>query len=179
MIKRAEFYRKYGVSGAVPIGKAKGLIPTFNIANTIKEFIDKEFPGLVDIYCEPMWDNGLSVMVCPEIMAYFFKNLLAAIYGRDAVSIDIICTDDQFTVIIRSNDHLPIECLEMSELTAILGDTGFTYKIGDDKLTLSAPCTKTKRFIVRSFSVNHLRAKFVEIFFTGGPPPDTDGVGWY
>ena len=60
----------------------------------------------------------------------------------------------------------------MNELLMLAGNSGFTYRVSDTTLTLKADITVIKKLSVRSMSVNRLRAKFVEIFFTGGPTPD-------
>ena len=52
---------------------------------------------------------------------------------------------------------------------------GFEYDISDERLLLYTRTLRYTRTGVRSMTQNLLRARFVEIFFTGAPMPDFEG----
>ena len=172
MIKRSAFYTHYKISGAEPVTVDKHRVPISTFINTVTEFLDTEFAGLIDIECKPFWDINSCIRICEDFTAYFFKNLLAAIYGHKAVSMEMSLSDDTFSLMIRSSGELEIDCDDMSELLRIAKTAGFNYDLSDTELTLSTRALRYNQTSVRSLSQNILRARFVKIFFTGGPMPD-------
>jgi hypothetical protein len=160
------------ISGALPVDVAKHHVSISTFINTIREFIETEFSGLIEIDSQPIWDISNCIRISEDYTAYFFKNFLAAIYGRGTVSMDMTYTESVFTIRIHSDGQLPVECKYMNELLMLAGNSGFTYRLSNTTLTLKADITVIKKMSVRSISINRLRAKFVEIFFTGGPTPD-------
>lgn len=150
--------------------KHKVTISTF--VNTVTEFLSTEFTGLVDVECKPIWDINACIKICEDYTAYFFKNLLAAIYGRDTVRIEMTLQDDLFSVAIQAEENFKIELSEMTELLRIAKSSGFSYQLSDKELILLASVKRYRQTSVRSMSKNLLRTRFTEIFFTGGPMPD-------
>ena len=172
MIKRSAFYTHYKISGAEPVTIDKHRVPLSTFTNTVTEFLDTEFSGLIDVECKPIWDINSCIRICEDFTAYFFKNLLAAIYGRKAVSIEMSLSDDVFSLIIRSKGNLDIDNDDIPELLRIAKSAGFSYDLSDTQLALRTRALRYNRTSVRSLSQNLLRTRFVEIFFTGGPMPD-------
>jgi len=175
VIKRSAFYKQYKISGAEPIDVVKHRVPISTFTNTVIEFLDTEFTGLIDVECKPIWDINSCIRICEDYTAYFFKNLLAAFYGRESISIEMALSDDIFTIQIKSKEDFKIPLGEMNELLRIATSSGFSYELADSTLTLYSSVLRIKQTSVRSISFNRLRARFTEIFFTGGPAPDFRG----
>lgn len=175
MIKRSAFYKQYKISGAEPHDVVKHRVPVSIFANTVTEFLSTEFSGLVEIDCKPIWDVNSCIRVCEDFAAYFFKNLLAAIYGKDVLKIDIILEDDVFSITLHQPRENGIAYSHINDLSRMAKSAGFDYEITDERLTLFVRTLRYKATGVRSMTQNLLRARFVEIFFTGAPMPDFDG----
>lgn len=172
MIKRSAFYKQYKISDAEPVDVIKHRIPISTFTNTVIEFISTEFQGLVEFECKPIWDLNSCIRICEDFTAYFFKNLLAAIYGRETVKIEMEISDDVFFINICSPDGFKIEHNDMTDLLRMAKSSGFSYDLSDNRLSLSVSTFRYAQMSVRSMTQNLLRARFVEIFFTGAPMPD-------
>lgn len=174
MIKRSAFYKHYKISGAEPVDIIKHRIPVTTFTNTVTEFLETEFAGLVEIDCKPIWDENSCIRVCEDFAAYFFKNLLAAIYGKVSLKIEMSLEDDIFSLdLYQAKGN--IDYIHINELARIAKSAGFEYKMTENGLLLYARTTRLTRTSIRSTTQNLLRARFAEIFFTGGPGPDFEG----
>ena len=175
MIKRSAFYKQYKISGAEPRDIVKHRVPVSTFANTVTEFLSTEFAGLVEINCTPIWDVNSCIRVCEDFAAYFFKNLLAAIYGKAVLRIDLTLEDDVFSITLHQPNKSGIAYEHVNDLSRMAKSAGFEYDISDERLLLYTRTLRYTRTGVRSMTQNLLRARFVEIFFTGAPMPDFEG----
>ena len=128
MIKRSAFYKQYKISGAEPHDVVKHRVPVSIFANTVTEFLSTEFSGLVEIDCKPIWDVNSCIRVCEDFAAYFFKNLLAAIYGKDVLKIDIILEDDVFSITLHQPRENGIAYSHINDLSRMAKSAGFDPK---------------------------------------------------
>ena len=174
MIRRSSFYKNYKISNAKPVDIARHFVQVSSFCDTICDFLNNDFTGLVETICEPIWDPCVFVRISEDYTAYFLKLLLATIYGRDSVKIDMLFEDEVLTISISADGHLPIEGDEMNELVRTLRSTGFSFKVENDRITVFAPVYRLKKSIVQSMSLISMREKLVEIFYTGGPIVDPD-----
>lgn len=174
MIRKSSFYKKYKISDAKPIDITRHFVQVSEFCETLCDFLNKEFIGLFEIVCEPVWDKCVFVKISEDYTAYFFKLLLATVYGRESVKINVVFEDEVLTLTISADKHLPIEGDEMNELVRIIRSTGFSFKVENDKIIIFAQIYRLRKSIVQSMSASALRKKLVEIFFTGGPIVDFD-----
>ena len=79
-------------------------------------------------------------------------------------------SDSRFNISISTDRHLPIAPNEMNMLIQLIKKIGMSYSTTNNTLTLSCGLFRTAYASLRSISSNSLKEKFVEIFFTGGPP---------
>ena len=170
MIKKSLFYKDYRISDARPLEIARHYVRVSTVCETVSSFLDCEFTGLFKLSYEPVWDRALSVRICEDQLAYFFKTLLEIVYGRKTLSVDMRIDDGRFCITLSTNDHLPITPEEMTRLAAIARRVGMAHSTSNDALILSCALFRTAYASLRSISSNRLREKLVEIFFTGGPP---------
>ena len=174
MIKKSLFYKDYKISDSKPLDIARHYIRVSTVCQTVAKFLDDEFAGLFRLSYEPVFDKSLSVKICEDQLAYFFKQLLAAVYGRQSVAVDMKLGKNGFLIIISSEGHLPINPEEMQTLVGIAARIGMSCETENDTLTLRASLFRVSYASLRSISSDILKAKFVEIFFTGGPPIEYD-----
>ena len=170
MIRKSDFYKRYKISDARPLNISKHYVVVSSLADTLVDFLENEFMGLFDVNDEPIKDTNACVKVSEDFLAYFFKEFMGTIFGRDYLKIRFVLEDEIFKIIVRSDTHLPVTCDEMNCLTRIVHDTGLSIYIDNDIMILYSPVRRMTRRMLHSLSVNRFRQKLVEIFFTGGPP---------
>jgi len=170
VIKKSLFYKDYKISDARPLDIARHYVRVSTVCETVSSFLDYEFSGLFQLSYEPVWDRALSVKICEDQLAFFFKTLLEIVYGRKTLSIEMKALDGRFYIIISAEEHLPISPEEMATLAALARKVGMEHSTANDSLTLSCGLFRVSYASLRSIDSNKLREKLVEIFFTGGPP---------
>ena len=80
--------------------------------------------------------SGSSVLCCTDYVAYFFKTLLADVYGRVFIEIKINLEKDHLKIIVEPSDPLPITDEEIRNLVRIARNAGFRTLFIDGKFDL-------------------------------------------
>lgn len=131
---KIEFNSTYSISDAKPINPAHEILSADGFATAIEEFINEGFGGIAHVECDVY--SGSSVLCCTDYVAYFFKTLLADVYGRVFIQIKINLEKDHLKIIVEPSDPLPITDEEIRNLVRIARNAGFRTLFIDGKFDL-------------------------------------------
>ena len=131
---KIEFNSTYSISDAKPINPAHEILSADGFATAIEEFINEGFGGIAHVECDVY--SGSSVLCCTDYVAYFFKTLLADVYGRVFIEIKINLEKDHLKIIVEPSDPLPITDEEIRNLVRIARNAGFRTLFIDGKFDL-------------------------------------------
>ena len=131
---KIEFNSTYSISDAKPINPAHEILSADGFATAIEEFINEGFGGIAHVECDVY--SGSSVLCCTDYVAYFFKTLLADVYGRVFIEIKINLEKDHLKIIVEPSDPLPITDEEIRNLVRIARNAGFKTLFIDGKFDL-------------------------------------------
>ena len=128
---KIEFNSTYNISDAKPLNPAHVILSADGFATAIEEFINEGFGGIAHVDCDVY--SGSSVLCCTDYVAYFFKTLLADVYGRVFIEIKIHLEEDHLKIIVEPSDELPITDEELRNLVRIARNAGFKTLYLDGK----------------------------------------------
>jgi hypothetical protein len=131
-----DFNLSYKISDATPRNPALEIISADGFAMAIKEFINDGFGGIAHVSCDVY--SGSSILCSTEYAAYFFKKLLAEIYGRVFLEMSIKTEDDRLVIIIEPGEKLPLCDSQMRDLIRIARNAGMKITLDGDNIRLSA-----------------------------------------
>ena len=170
MIKE-EFIQKYELSDAVPIDPTARTVPAEAFAEALTEFINDRFRGIARVSTDII--SAEAVLISAEYAAHFFKMLLTYIYGRIFIDIDVSCNREGLTILISSENDLPITDTELRFLIKTARNAGMEIYPDGKKIKLSLKFSRAATYRVYAVSVSDGRrvmlAKLNEIFFCGAP----------
>lgn len=168
MTKR-EFIEKYEIADAMPVDPSRRSLPAEGFSMAIKEFLDFKFQGIVRLSVGTV--SAMSILVSAEYVALFFKELFTEVYGRVTLDITVRSDSDRLTILVSSDEPLPIEMTPLRRLIKAARNAGFKFGIEENILVLSAQFSPTRVRRIYAVSVMDSRrimlGKFVEIFCHG------------
>lgn len=175
MTKR-EFVKKYRLSDAFPIDPSKKAIPAEAFSVAISEFMEDRFEGVVNVICKNVCAH--SIFICSEYVAYFFKMLIADVYGRQLLKMSIFSDEKKLNIEITAEEALPLADAELRELVKLARNGGFEILIENypevvDKIKLTVDYYPTIPKRIYAVSIKDGRrimlGKMDEIFSLGEP----------
>jgi hypothetical protein len=131
---KIEFNSTYSISDAAPRNPAHEILSADGFATAIEEFINEGFGGIAHVDSDVY--SGSSVLCCTEYVAYFFKTLLADVYGRVFIEIKINIEKDHIKILIEPSEPLPLKDEEIRNLVRIARNAGFKTLFLDGKFHL-------------------------------------------
>ena len=170
-MKRNEFISEYQLSDSLPIDPTLRTIPAEAFAYAIKEFMYERFRGIArvnldTISCEP-------ILISAEYISYFFRTLLTYVYGRVFIDIDVSSDGQYLTMIIGSEEALPITDSELRFLVKTARNAGMEFYLHGNKIKLKAAFSKATIKRVYAISVldgkRIMLSKLCEMFYCGSP----------
>ena len=135
----------------------------------IAEFINHQFDGIIRVE----YDNitAQSISVCADYVAYFFKTLIADIYGRVILNMNIASDENSLRILISSDANLPLSDNEIRRLIKLARNGGFEVYPDSDSIILSTELVSTLSQRVYAVSIMDgkriMFGKMVEIFCHG------------
>ena len=163
------FANNYLLSDAVPVDPTLTVISAEELALAIEEFINERFRGIAKVTIVP--GISQSVLVCTEYMAFFFKQLLAEIYGRVFLNISISSEENRLSIFISCEEDIPLTDVQMRSIIKAARNAGLN--IYPDrrliKLTLSYADAALRRIYAISPHDGRqiMLSKLCEIFYCG------------
>lgn len=168
---KRDFISNFSISNAIPLDPSARSIPAEAFAGAIDEFLSDGFKGVVRVRTLDLPPK--AIMVCSEYAAYFFKELLCAIYGRLFLEVTIGSADGGMAIDINFDEELPISEKEMRGLIKIARNAGMDISIRDRQIRLLLRYSDLMMHHVYAISVRDGRlamlGKLREIFFCGEP----------
>ena len=170
-MEKHEFIKEYQLSDALPVDPTLRTVPAEAFASALKEFTYDRFRGIArvsytDISCE-------SILISAEYTAYFFRSLLSFVYGRVFIDIDISSDREHLTMIISSEEELPITDSELRFLVKTARNAGMEFYLADNKIKLKVAFSKAAIHRVYAVSVSDgkqvMLSKLCEMFYCGSP----------
>ena len=170
-MEKNEFIRKYQLSDTVPVDPTLKTIPAEAFVSALKEFIYERFRGIArvnfdNVSCE-------SVLISAEYAAYFFRTLLTYVYGRVFIDIKVSSDSQYLTMIIDSDEELPITDSELRFLVKTARNAGMEFYLQDNKIKLKLAFSKAAIYRIYAVSVSDgkrvMLNKLCEIFYCGSP----------
>ncbi len=166
---KKEFVKEYSIKDAMPLDPALSVIPSEGYAQAISDFINERFPGVAKARTTAISYGG--VLVSAEYTAYFFKMLLAEIYGRTFLDINIASEGDKLIIYINYEGELPLADKQMRNLIRTARNAGMRINLYQGQIKLSLSFTEAAIRRVYAISVNDGRrimlSKFGELFYCG------------
>lgn len=166
---KKEFIKEYKIKDALPITPALRVLPAEGFALGIEEFINERFRGVARARAQVASYAG--VLVSAEYAAYFFKILLAEIYGRVFLDVRITNDNERLSIIIEHEGELPLAEKQIRDLIRTARNAGMTIGLEEGKILLTLSFSEAAIRRVYAISVNDGRAvmlgKFGEIFNCG------------
>lgn len=129
------FKKKYGIGDHVVENIGKCEIPVRDFADAIEEFLFKNFRGLVEVTgCDLPLDN---IIISPEYVAFFFKELLSDIHGRGLLKIGMMKEDREYTLSFYMPKGVELDFYETNDLIRIARQAGFEVYFNDGTMDLT------------------------------------------
>ena len=170
-MNKQDFINSFSISNATPLDPSARSVPAEAFAGAIDEFLSDGFRGVIRVRTLDLPPK--AVMVCSEYAAYFFKELLCAIYGRIFLEVTIASTDGGMAIDISFDDELPLSEKEMRRLIKIARNAGMAIGIEERQIRLTLRYSDLMMHRVYAISVRDGRlailGKLREIFFCGEP----------
>ena len=133
---KSDFIEKYKISDAEPLDPSKKSIPAESFSIAIAEFMEAKFDGVVRVKCDDI--SPQAIMVCSDYVAYFFKKLLTAIYGRTIIDMHIFSDEEGLNLNITCNGELPLSDAEFRNIVRLARNGGFQVFSEDYPNSLSS-----------------------------------------
>ena len=166
---KIEFFKTYNISDATPSSPTLEIMTADGFASAIEEFINEKFGGIAHVHLEPI--SSKPILCSAEYTAFFFKTLLADIYGRVFLDIQISSNDKQLIILINHDAPLPLCDREMRNIIRMARNAGMIImpRDGSISLTLSFSEAAIRRiYAVSARDSKHIMLyKLSEIFHCG------------
>ena len=168
-MNKKDFVTEYNIRDAVPLDPSSRVLPAEGFALAIEEFINEKFRGAARAHSRVSSYGG--VLVSAEYAAFFFKTLLAEIYGRCFLEINLTSDNDKLTILIEADGALPLTDSQMRNLIKIARNAGMKIEVEEQAIRLSLLFSDAAIRRVYAISVNDGRGimagKLQEIFYCG------------
>ncbi len=168
-MEKREFIEKYNIRAAVPIDPSLRVLPAEGFAQAIEEFINERFKGAAR--ARAVVSTTDAVLVSPEYAALFLKLLLAEVYGRQLLNVEITNDKDRLTMLITSDEALPLSDKSLRNLIRVARSSGMQIYPDESSIKLTLLFSDAAIRQVYAISVNDgkriMLAKLCEIFFSG------------
>ena len=169
MMTKEEFIKDYKLSDAMPIDPTLVLISAAGYGDAVKRFINDEFRGIARV--EGNLESQKYVFICTEYAAFFFKQMLADVYGRVLIDIKIKENKNHMEITLSSDEEIPLSERELRRLIKIARNAGMDFFIDGNtyRLTLAFVDTVTNRVYAISLYAGErfMISKLSEIFHCG------------
>ncbi|MBQ8303059.1 MAG: hypothetical protein IJX97_05930 [Clostridia bacterium] len=176
-MNKEKFIKDYKLSDAVPIDPTLVLICASGYGEAIRGFINDEFRGIARV--EGDLESQKYVFICTEYAAFFFKQMLADIYGRVLINIKIKENENNMEITISSEEEIPLSERELRRLIKIARNAGMDFFINGNtyRLTLAFVDTVTNRVYAISLYDGEriMLSKLSEIFHCGAVSNTANG----
>ena len=170
-MEKNKFLEEYQLSDALPIDPTLRTVPAEAFAMALKEFTYDRFRGIARVSYDKI--SCESILISAEYMAYFLRSLLSFVYGRSFIDIDISADKEYLTMIIGSDEALPITDKELRFLVKAARNAGMEFYLVDNKIKLKVAFSKAAIHRVYAISVGDgkqvMLNKLYEIFYCGSP----------
>ena len=105
------------------------------LSTAISEFLDHRFKGLAEAELTPIGEE--FILISPEQLAYFLRNLLKIIDGRVYLYIKLSHTDSDFLIEIKPSELIEFDLSNQAILCSAANAAGFRIEIAKDGISLS------------------------------------------
>ena len=169
-MNKQEFLSKYKFSDAEVIDPRSVFLGATETVLALSDFLNENFKGLVEV--DGYSSSHERVLLSPEYLALFFKQLLADIYGRYFLKISIKCDTELMSIHIPHDDSLPLSFEERCKIIKTARNAGFEVYKDENGMLLTVQYADRKTYYVYAVPSNASRIvkyKLGEIFFCGRP----------
>ncbi len=166
-MRKTSFYSKYRISDAKPIDVTRRTVSATDFSRATSSFLNDNFRGLCEVSSDIPETGNVYIIVSEDQTAYFFKIMLSYIEPEKSVAIKIKLAENELTVEIGSDGHLPFDPKDGLELIKLAKQAGFTVNISNDAILLRTAAKYSMTFKVYAVSMHKFSSKYHEIFYNG------------
>ena len=166
---KTKFISKYQLSDATPMDPTIRSLPAEAFSAAIEEFINDRFGGIARVRSRDL--SAEAVLVSADYAAYFFKMLLTYVYGKVFLNFDISCDRQGLTILITSEEDLPLTDSELRFLIKTARNAGMEIYPNGQRIELTLAFSRAALHRVYAVSVADgkriMLGKLTEIFHCG------------
>ena len=162
-MNKANFYIEYNLSNATPQTPTLELMMANGFSDAIEEFINERFCGVAKVSKSGISKD--SILCSAEYTAYFFKTLLADVYGRVFLDISILSDDKQLTILISHDEPLPLTDKEMRNIIRLARNGGMQIYPSENQIRLTFSFADAA--LRRIYAINPRDSRSVMLFKLG------------
>lgn len=126
------------------------------------EFLNKYYRGCFALNSAPVAER--CVYISPAKYADFMKTVLKTVFGRETVTISVLPRINSFSIAIEFETSILSE-EDVDMLERLAADSGFSFEVADDRLSLDIAYSDEKHSIFNAISTriiyNSLQKSFI------------------